>query len=291
MNENAEFLLERRLCSLDRELHGRFRDTVFIAQHVLAGFKRLFPEYTDHSVFHSVNVLIFCNQLIGTGQIEEMNEYDIYVLLMCCYLHDSGMAITESDYEEFKTGLGEEEFFARDPRATVADFVRDRHHEFSGRFIRKYAGMLEIPSPELAFAIAQVSRGHRRTDLFDPKEYPEELEIKDGKKVHLPYLSALIRLADEIDVIADRNPPLLYDIEALTDGYQIAYHRLLQAVPRLRILPEGFLLDVDAKDGMLYLAVEAMVDKMQSTLDLCREVARRRTPFRISQEWVRINRL
>ncbi|MCR5041765.1 MAG: hypothetical protein K6C36_06705, partial [Clostridia bacterium] len=285
------YLLERRLRSLDPELHKRFTDTVFISQHVLAKFRRLFPEFTDHSVFHSMNVLIFCNQLIGTDRIDELNKYDLYVLLMSCYLHDTGMAITQSDYEEFKNALGAKEYFSRDPSRTVADFVRDYHHEFSGLFIKKYAGLLEIPSPELTFAIAQVCRGHRRVDLFDTDEYPAELKIGEGKTVHLPYLAALIRLADEIDVAADRNPTLLYDIEALTDRHQIACHLLLQAVPAMHILPEGFLLDVRTDDEMLYLALEKLSEKMQATLDLCREVVLQRTPFGISQEWVRINRI
>lgn len=291
MCEKTDYLLERRLLLLNKDLHKRFTDTVFVTQHMMDKFRRLFPEFTDHSVLHSMNVLFFCNQLIGAEQIEKMNEYDIYVLLMSCYLHDSGMAITESDYEEFKTGVGAEEFFRQSPKSTVPDFVRNQHHEFSGRFIRKYAELLEIPSSELTFAIAQVSRGHRRVDLFDTEEYPAELEIKDGKKVHLPYLSALVRLADEIDVVADRNPILLYDIDALTDSYQIACHLLLKAVPRLQILPEGFLLDVKTEDKMLYLAVETLAEKMQTTLDMCREVVHQRTPFSLSQKWVRINRV
>lgn len=288
MNENTEFLLERRLFLLNPELHKRFKDTVFIAQHALVKFKRLFPEFTDHSVFHSLNVVIFCNELIGPDQIEKLNDYDIYVLLMGCYLHDSGMSITKNDYEKFKNNLDSEAYFLQNPKKTVPDFVRENHHEFSGMFIEKYAELLEIPSPELTFAIAQVCRGHRRTDLFDPKEYPAEIEISDGKKVHLPYLAALIRLADEIDVISDRNPKLLYDVELLTDRHQIACHRLLRAVPRMQILPEGFLLDVKADDEMLLIAVESMVDKMQATLDLCRQVVHQRTPFHLSQKWVRI---
>ena len=291
MNDNEEYFLERRLRLLNPELHQRFRDTVFIAQHLLAKFRRLFPEFTDHSVFHSLNVQIFCNQLIGAEQIEKLNEYDIYVLLMSCYLHDTGMAITEGDYEEFKTGVGAEEYFSQNPERTVAEFVRDYHHEFSRLFIIKYAGLLEIPSPELTFAISQVCRGHRRVDLFDSKEFPAELEISGQKKVHLPYLSALIRLADEIDVVADRNPKLVYDIETIFDRHQKACHLLLQAVPRMQILPEGFLLDVKTDDEMLFLAVESVAEKMQATLDLCREVVLQRSSYQISQKWVRINRI
>ena len=279
-------MLERRLRELDPDLHRGFTNTVFALQHMLGRFRLLFPEYTDHSQFHCINVLEFCNVLIGPEQLQRLSADEIYVLLMSCYLHDTGMAMTPQDYAAFQDELGCQEYLARWPGRTQADFIRDYHHEFSGRFIRKYAGLLEIPTEEHLFAIVQVSRGHRRTNLYDPAEYPSALALPGGGTVCLPYLSALIRLADEIDVVASRNPPLLYDLESLTDSYQIACNRLLAAVPRMDILPQGFLLHVDLPDPGLRLAVEQMVAKMQATLDLCRSVVAERTPYRITQEWV-----
>ena len=279
-------MLERRLRELDPGLHRGFTNTVFALQHMLGRFRLLFPEYTDHSQFHCINVLEFCNVLIGPEQLQRLSADEIYVLLMSCYLHDTGMAMTPQDYAAFQDELGCQEYLARWPGRTQADFIRDYHHEFSGRFIRKYAGLLEIPTEEHLFAIVQVSRGHRRTNLYDPVEYPSALALPGGGTVCLPYLSALIRLADEIDVVASRNPPLLYDLESLTDSYQIACNRLLAAVPRMDVLPQGFLLHVDAPDPGLRLAVEQMVAKMQTTLDLCRSVVQDRTPYRITQEWV-----
>lgn len=55
---------------------------------------------TDHTALHSLEVIDFCNQLIGEN-IDEMNADEIYVFLMWAYLHDSGMGITMSDYEKF----------------------------------------------------------------------------------------------------------------------------------------------------------------------------------------------
>ena len=52
------------------------------------------------------------------------------------------------------------------------------------------------------------------------------------------------------------------------------------------VRPAEHLLHVDAPDPGLRLAVEQMVAKMQTTLDLCRSVVADRTPYRITQEWV-----
>lgn len=291
--DKTDYLLEQRLFQLDPQLHRRFTNTVSIMPLSLDSYRRLFPEYTDHSIFHSMNVLQFCNDLIGEEQIERMSAYECYVLLMSCYLHDIGMGISESDYEEFKVHLDYEDYF-RQPGRDVADFVRDNHHEFSGLYIRKYADLLEIPSPELVFAITQVARGHRRTDLFDVNEYPTYLQINGNSPLNLPYLAAVIRMADEIDVVRHRNPSLLYDIETLTDAHQIECNRLLQAVPRMDILPDKFVLDVLIEDELsgdekLLENIRNMAGKMQKTLDVCRSVTELRTPFRITQKHVELN--
>ena len=75
---------------------------------------------------------------------------------------------------------------------------------YSDLFIRKYAELFEFPSKAHLEAVIQISRGHRKTDLQDECIYPIELPTPDGDTICLPYLAALIRLADEIDVTANR---------------------------------------------------------------------------------------
>ena len=286
----SDFLLEKRLKELDQQLHGRFTDTVFVLTHTLDNFQLLFPEYTDHSALHCMNVLNFCNILIGEEQIERMTKDEIYVLLMSCYLHDVGMAITARDYEEFKDELGAKEYFEQWPDREVSDFVRDHHHLFSGEIIRKYAELFEIPTEEHLFSIVQVAKGHRRTDLFDPEEYPKSMQIPGGSTVNTAFLAALIRLADEIDVVTDRNPKLLYDIESLTDSFQIDENRRLEAVQSMEITPDSFCLEVHTEDETIWEAIKKMVKKMQMTLDYCCDVTEKRSHFRITQRLVTLHR-
>lgn len=289
--EKTDFLLEKKLRELDPDLHRRFRDTVFATQKILTRYQLLFPGYTDHSELHTMTVIDSCNRLIGEEQIDKLNADEIYVLLSACYFHDVGMGISEKDYEEFKVLLGEQEFFARNPEATKADFVRTYHNEFSGLFIEKYIDLFDIPSKEHAFAIKQIARGHRKTDLYDEKEYPAALQLPNGNTVCLPYLAALVRLADEIDVVATRNPMVLYDIELLTDEVEIRENRKLEAVRSMKMTKEAFVLSCKTDDEAVFVSVIQMVDKMQQTLDLCVKVVEERTPFTIRQEKVILRRL
>ena len=115
MKNIDEFSMEKRLRELDPSLHRRFTDTVAVIQRMLQKYQRLFPEYTDHSTLHSLSVIHFCNRLIGPEQIKRLDADSIYILLMGCYLHDTGMGITEKQYEEFKPQIDVGDYFVKNP--------------------------------------------------------------------------------------------------------------------------------------------------------------------------------
>ncbi len=284
-----EYLLEKTLVESDPDLHLRFRNTVFAVQKILSRYKLLFPEYTDHSELHSLTVIDSCNHLIGSEQMKRLNSDEIYILLMASYLHDSGMGIGKKDYDDFKDFLDADSYFKDHPDAEISEFVRDFHNEFSGYFIEKYAGLFELPSEEYTFAVKQVARGHRKTDLFDENEYPAALKLPNGNTVCLPYLAALIRLADEIDVVASRNPLVMFDLGMVHNAKSLIEHKKLAAVESMEMTPDAFILTAKTEEEEIRDSLIEMADKMQSTLDLCREVISKRTDFILSQHKVILN--
>lgn len=283
--QNHDFLMEKLLRQMNPELHKRFTDAVFALQHVLTNYKLIFPEYTDHTSLHTLTVIDFCNRLIG-DQIGRLNADELYVLLTACYFHDTGMGITMQDYEAFSRHINFGDYFDTHSRENLPAIIRDFHHEYSGQFIRKYADVFEIPSREHEQAIIQVARGHRKTDLMDEQEYPLEHRVPDGNNICLPYLAALIRLADEVDVAAARNPVLLYDIEALTDEIEIVENKKVLAVRSLQMSESAFTLIVSTPEEDILEEIRKMVGKMQRTLDCCRAAVNGRTPYVITQEKV-----
>jgi hypothetical protein len=281
------FEMETYLKQLNPELHRRFRDAMFPMGNGLSKYKMYFPEFTDHTILHSMNVISFCSRLIG-DRLDHLNADEVYILLMACYLHDSGMGIMRKDYEAFSDRIDFGDYFMTHDRTDLSAVIRDFHHEFSAQFIRKYAAIFDIPSPEHEQAIVQVVRGHRITDLTDEREYPADFRVPDGNSVCLPYLAAIVRLADEIDVAADRNPVLLYDISRLTDDRQIRENKKVQAVRRLKITDSDFILEVSTSEEEIRTEIGKLADKMQNTLDYCRAVVSSRTSFTITQEKVRL---
>ena len=143
MTRDYDFAMERRLHELSPELHGRFTESVFGLQHILSNYLLIFPTFTDHTELHSLNVIDFCNRIIG-AQIDKLNADEIYCLLMGCYFHDTGMGIREKDFEEFSRKIDFGDYFETHSRDNVSEIVRSFHNEYSGLFLKKYADLFDF---------------------------------------------------------------------------------------------------------------------------------------------------
>lgn len=285
-----DFLLERRLKEIDPGLHQRFSDTVFALQQILSNYKLIFPDFTDHTELHTLNIIEFCNNLIGE-QIDKLNADEMYVLLLGCYFHDTGMGISHADFDEFSKQINFGNYFDSHSRDNYPEIVRNFHQEFSGLFLRKYAKFFEFPSEEHLFAIIQISRGHRKTDLNDEKEYPLNLKVPSGNTICLPYLAALVRLADEIDVTASRNSKAIYDLNKIVKEIDLIEFMKHEAVRSLEITDKTFVVGIKSDDQKIIEGLNVLVSKMKKTLDYCRSVVNNRTSFTITQEDVIIKNL
>ena len=291
MKNNYDYALERRLRDLDKDLHTRFTDTVFALQHILSNYKLIFPEFTDHTELHSLNVIEFCNNLIGE-QINKLNADEIYCLLLGCYFHDTGMGISHQDFDEFSKQIDFGNYFETHERDNYPEIIRNFHNEYSGLFIRKYARFFEFPSEAHLFAVIQISRGHRKTDLNNDKEYPVALKIPNQENaICVKYLAALIRLADEIDVTAARNSKMVYDLTKITGEINIIEFMKHEAVKGLDIKEDEFVMKVSSNDEKVIDGLNKVASKMQKTLNECKDAIKQKTAFKITQERVVVERI
>ena len=294
VQENAEitgFMMERELMKRNPGLFERFQKAVFALPQILSSYRRIFPHYTDHSELHALNVIDFCNRIMGPEDLKRLNDDEIYCLLMGCYLHDVGMGIREEDLDGFLEEIRAAGHCAKLPEGDLPDVVRKLHHELSGRFIRKYAMLFDFPSEAHAFAVEEIARGHRKTDLFDPTEFPADLPVPGGNTLCVPYLAALVRLADEVDVATNRSPVLLRDHEIHVEVIQQKIDSLQEAVREVRVEPDAFTLRVHTDSEKVLKDVLELQETIQATLDYCRRVVSERTPFEISQTKVIMERI
>jgi len=286
---DREFWLEKRLRELDPDLHKRYTDTVVALHMAMMGYLRVFPEYTDHTEIHALSVIQTCNDILDEDKKDHLNADEIYVLLMGCYLHDIGMGISSTDYLEFIAG--KEGYGGLDETATIEEIqneVRSHHNEFSAAFIHKYAQLFDFPSEKHMTAVAQITKGHRKVDLFDKEEYPDEIILDNGNTICLPYLAALTRIADEIDVSADRNPDILFNLITVTTDHQKMEFAKHNAIKSISVGSDSFILDIDCSDEKVYGEVMKLLGKVKNTLDYSVSVIEKRTPYSIKQKKITI---
>lgn len=281
---NHDYSLETKLKKEAPDLHRLYCDSVLACQNMLLRYKAFFPNFTDHTVLHSLDVIEFCNGIIG-DQVEQLNADEIFVLLMAAYLHDVGMGIDLNSFEAYLHEIPSAAAYrAANPDEDIPNIIRMFHNEFSGCFIRRYAPFFEMPSDAHLFAIVQVSRGHRKTDLYDEAEYPAELPVPNGNVLHLPYLSALIRLADELDIAVYRNIKFLYDASKMTKKNDIIAFGTHEAIRDVIPEEDCFRMIIrEPKDPIVREGLDELIVKLGITLAECVDVTAKRTPFTISQ--------
>ncbi len=106
--------------------------------------------------------------------------------------------------------------------------------------------------------------------------------------IRTAFLSAVLRLADEIDVGADRNPEILFDTSRLTDKADIDAFGTHESIKTVEVTGDAIILAVDPKEPRFEALIEELGKKIGQTLDLCRDVASERSDLRITQKEVKI---
>ena len=156
------------------------------------------PHYTDHGIEHGTRVCqksaLLARELVRGGR-PPLNWHEEYILLAAGHLHDIGMQCSNPG----RLGLSDRDF----PLSLdELERIREYHNELTYDMI---IGSLSHPEcfPNLGLIddeyveyIAEVARGHTRTDL---SSYPPLVYVY-GEPVRLKLLVALLRFADELDI-------------------------------------------------------------------------------------------
>jgi hypothetical protein len=178
--------LRQVLRERDLALENRLSEIEKTAKSVLTYTAGAFPYYTPHDFLHSSNVEENLNWLIPDGVKHDLNEWEIFFLIVAAWFHDWGMVCRSTE----------------DPRE-----VREVHHRRTeGNFENMYESL--GLNANQARIIGRISRGHRvedlRSNLFDRQIYSSDIHID------VRFLAAILRLADECDITHSRVPEIIY---------------------------------------------------------------------------------
>ena len=286
---NYDFLLEHRLKELNSELAYRRTCCMSLFEQMLKKFLAVFPTFTDHTLLHTLSVANISNQLLREN-VRKLNASEIYIYLMACALHDIGMGVSDKDLDPFIDASGLRGYVNDHPEISKPTLVRKFHNDFSSQFVKKYWEILEIPSEQYANAIAEVGRGHRKTDLMEEALYPTDYDLGDGQYANLALLAALIRLCDELDIASDRNPDLLYDTETMEgmsekDVFEFSKH---DAIHTVNFSEDSIVVIADTDKADIADGVMEAIRTVKETLEYCLSVIQKRSDFSIDCKRIKL---
>lgn len=165
--------------------------------------------YTNHGKTHIDSVEGYVGDLIGNEKLEKhISPQEFFILLLGVFCHDLGMT----------------RFSPREK--DTYHIERSKHNVYSYQFVMDGVNQKNICVPDESYykPIALLCLGHRDYEddygneihtlsdkcSIDGKDVVIKDAIRiDGAKVHLRYLAAILRLADELDISPKRAPESL----------------------------------------------------------------------------------
>ena len=277
--EKWEFALQKRLKQCSPSLHRNYLEASTGACMMLDRYRNVFPQYTDHSSLHCLNIMNLAGQLVGDCLLQ-LNGSELYVLLTGILFHDLGMGISKADFEGLAPVLCGELYLAK---GREAELIREYHQEFSALLVEKYSDIFEIRK-EYVFPVMQAVRGHRKTDLWDENAFPAAFQI-GTESVCLPYIAGIIRLADEMDLCRDRNSTLGGEEQMISDSYSRLVWRTHDTVTGMELTEKECILYAEGGDRDTWEELGKWTRKLQKTMDEVEQVITCRTPFFCRRGW------
>ncbi len=221
--EKAELLynsskLEILLQQKSEHLYLKLQDTKKVVQQLIDEYSANFFLYSNHTKKHSKNMSkILGDKLIDSTEASRLSETDLYILTTASYLHDIGVCMPNEAIHDIYNKYKNSNIIFNN--LVLETYIRNNHPRLSYDYIVTNWKKLNLLS-EWTEAIAMVAGINVNIDIFDYDYFAYD---SDGgrTKVCIPYLSALIQLADMIDVENLNSNYLLSDYDDI-DGYRFS---------------------------------------------------------------------
>ena len=168
-----------------------------LCKEILAKVNNVFPNFTNHDIYHSFRVAEFMAQLLPK-EIDNYNDTELTLMLYVALTHDLGMASFKLDSLTFEE---------------IED-IRKTHHTRSKDMIideskfEKY--LFEVNGFDVRQDVGNIDYSHNKSVKWI-KEKICEYKSYGNDRVNLWFICYLLRIADYIDFDRQRAPYIIYD--------------------------------------------------------------------------------
>ncbi|MDZ4746395.1 MAG: ATP-binding protein [bacterium] len=182
----------------------------------------VFPHYTLHDTSHSFRVIEYMSEIVE--DYTKLSDLEIALLIYSALLHDIGMAVSQVDIDDIKSGAfvhssakysAMKTLCSGDETIALQEYVRMIHASLSAKYIREVLkGRFTIPglsSIDFNVDLALICESH--TEGFDWIRQRLNLHsVKGDYPYNSQYVACILRLADILDIDSNRTPYRLYKL-------------------------------------------------------------------------------
>jgi tetratricopeptide (TPR) repeat protein len=213
------------------------------------------PHYTDHGETHCKTLEKNLDELIPDELKNEINEYEIFVLLSSVYLHDVGIMCATTSEEENKE-------------------IRKNHHERSEQFITNNLKDL-LNGPE-RYVIGKMAFAHRDFVPIDDIVLVRTIRhtTLGNQQIRVQFLAGLLRLADSCDLCHTRTTEDLVTVGKLSEEANF-HHALHERVSGISFDTKEKTIFVDlniASDEEQTICQEYIITPLQRSLNSAKDI-------------------
>ncbi len=197
------------------------------------------PEFTLHDSSHSAKIVELMGKILPDEVLNNLNTIEISLLILSAYLHDIGMTCDKKERENiittneeysilFKSNLdkfSKYEQYLNENNHRAATFIQDqvfteylrrKHVERSSKYISEHLSEGElnlvfnqIPFHKILIKICD-AHGEPVKQLYDTQKWPKQTLVGE-KIINVQFISLILRLADIMDLDAERTPKVIYE--------------------------------------------------------------------------------
>ena len=220
----VEKVQETRLYQKLREKESKFLpqvdNVVNYASNMLPLINNVFTNYTVHGIKHSINVMEYMCDLLA--DIDKLSELEIVSLIYSALLHDIGMVANDTEIADIKADnvtFGERKYSKvlekyGEEKIALQECIRPIHGRRSKDHIDNNMNSNLFLIPESTVVSFREEVGLICMAHNEDFEWIEKNLSFDGHKgrfeLNAQYVAVLLRLADYLDIDAQRAPLYLY---------------------------------------------------------------------------------
>ena len=90
VNKCSENLLKK-----SKKLYENYRDNCTVVQRMLEKYKKIYPNISDYSIMHFIDIAEFCDLIMDRQKLEDLNGDECFCLLMAALFAHTGFGLNQ----------------------------------------------------------------------------------------------------------------------------------------------------------------------------------------------------